>query len=271
MTQTAADVSPITDTSTLARETEAMSTEDISRIVTKAVARAVQETIEPLEPYIKRQIGSFLRIQRLLNLADIILDDNALLNQNGKPLNLGPRQELGQEILRAAVVLIHAQLEDFLRTIAGNLLPQASEACLDEVPLLGLGKEKKKFYLGKLAEHRGKSVDDLLRESVVEHLKRTTYSSTEEIGNLLKDLGFDPSQHNKNFPMIQRMIERRHQIAHRADRVEESANLVGPFTPITTVDVYIWLEATHDLMQSLNGALAGILSGPNPRTCRPTG
>ncbi len=70
-------------------------------------------------------------------------------------------KETAAEILRSVVVLNHAYLEDFLRNIALWLLPAASEETLNEVPLSG-SRHAEKFWLGKLAKHRGKTVDDFL-------------------------------------------------------------------------------------------------------------
>jgi hypothetical protein len=65
--------------------------------------------------------------------------------------------EMSHEILRAVVVLNHAYLEDFMRTLALAFLPTANENALDRVPLAGLGQvdRAEKFFLGKLARHQG--------------------------------------------------------------------------------------------------------------------
>lgn len=155
-----------------------------------------------------------------------------------------------QDILRAAVVLIHAQLEEFLRTMARTLLPEGDEACLNEIPLAGLGGRKERFLLGKLVQHRGKKVEEVLRASVSEYLERSNYNSTTEIANLLATLGFDVAGHDKQFATIQQMIERRHTIVHRADRFED-ANSIPALQPIKTEEVSDWLRATQEFMFSL--------------------
>ncbi len=223
--------------------------------------KALQEVLDKLNPYVMRQLGSFLRVTRLVKLAIKISDWEALQDQ--EDLDDPPRLDSAEEILRAAVVLLHAQLEDFLRTLAQALLPEGSEACLKEIPLVGLGRQQK-FHLGNLAKHRGKLVEDLLKESVAEHLKDSNYGSTHAIARLLTSLGFDASKHNGRFPAIQKMIERRHQIVHRADLLdghEEAGKLVGPFNAITTSEVEEWRDATEELMRSLIDAMAHNLSG----------
>lgn len=122
------------------------------------------------------------------------------------------------DILRAAVVLLHATLEDVLRSVARWKLPAASAAVLNDVPLAGSGPNPRKFFLGDLVAHRGKSVDDLLVQSVESHLEHSNFNSTEEIASLLQDIGVDVSSLNSTFSELQALMERRHQIVHRADR-----------------------------------------------------
>jgi hypothetical protein len=150
------------------------------------------------------------------------------------------------EILRAVVVLTHAYLEDFLRTVAQIYLPLAGEKVLDDVPLAGLSKtgRTEKFTLGKLMRHKGKAVDDVIRESISEFLERSTFNSTTEIAALLEQLGFNAADHNQKFPGISAMIERRHLVVHRADRakVDDKGNSV--LRPISAHEVHLWVNAT---------------------------
>ena len=156
-----------------------------------------------LKPYLDRQKESFQRVDELLSVAADM--------PSGFP---SPRsqQAIAQDMLRAAVVLIHAYLEDFLRTIARALLPEANAECLDKIPLAGLSGRPDKFSLGKLVRHKGKLVDEVLRESVSEHLDRTTFNNKGEIANLLETLGFELAPiHHGCLVDIQEMMQRRHQ------------------------------------------------------------
>ena len=56
--------------------------------------------------------------------------------------------DTSEDALRASVVLLHASLEDFLRTVAAKLLPSASEDVLNEISLVGLKGRPKNFGLG---------------------------------------------------------------------------------------------------------------------------
>lgn len=206
-----------------------------------------------LRPYLDRLEENVARVNRLLQFFD---------------MDLG-KLEGGDDILRAAVVFIHAYLEDFLRTLATELLPAGDERGFEDIPLAGsrsFGRGEK-FALGQLAQHRGKTVDQLLRRSVADYLSRSNFNSTTEIASLLVKLGFRPEEHNKAFVAIDRMIERRHQIVHRADKRGDLGQTV--LQPITRNEVVEWLQATFSftsglltpLMRKLPTLLGGARSG----------
>lgn len=122
------------------------------------------------------------------------------------------------DILRAAVVLLHASLEDVLRGVAYWKLPTASADVLNKIPLVGQGPNPTKFYLGALTTFRGRTVDDVFTESVNVHLERSNYNNTDDIAALLTSIGVDTTTVDATFADLQALMERRHQIVHRADR-----------------------------------------------------
>jgi hypothetical protein len=151
-------------------------------------------------------------------------------------------------------------LEDFLRSLALVLLPIADEQVLDGVPLAGLGKSGRpeKFFLGKLGRHRGKSVDDVIKESVSEYLDRSTFNNVTEIMAFLDSVDVcltdeeDPvlssvlpmTDLSEILPLLNDMMQRRHHIVHRADQAKTSNNL----QPVDPVQVQSWLNATMSFM-----------------------
>ena len=50
--------------------------------------------------------------------------------------------------------------------VGGLTIPFSDESAIDHVPLLGIGERPKKFFLGKLVRHRGKTVDDVIQQSI---------------------------------------------------------------------------------------------------------
>ena len=160
------------------------------------------------------------------------------------------------DILRAAVVLLHASLEDLLRGIAHSKLPSAAPAVLNEIPLVGLGPNPRKFLLGDLAPFRGKSVDQVFVESVNAHLEHSNYNNTQEIANLLNAVGIDVAKVNSRFGDLQALMERRHQIVHRADRQPE---VIGrgdhEVRAINKRTVRDWAESVRQFSTALFAAL----------------
>lgn len=162
----------------------------------------------------------------------------------------GKRHVHKADVLRAAVVFTHASLEDFLRSLAAAYLPHAGEEVLNFIPLHGLSASGRaeKFFLGKLVQHRGKTVDNLIEDSVRHHLERSNYGDTTEISTLLTGMGLNISNVNGNFSELDKMIRRRHQIVHRADRVDakgrgkQFAQSLGP------AEVTKWVTATKEFM-----------------------
>ena len=73
---------------------------------------------------------------------------------------------LETDVLRAATVFLHASLEDFLRSLAYWRLPEANEPVIKKIPIGGKLGHGIKFERDELGKHRGKTVDELIKESV---------------------------------------------------------------------------------------------------------
>ena len=158
------------------------------------------------------------------------------------------------DILRAAVVLLHASLEDVLRSTALWKLPTAAGSALNSIPLVGFGPRK--FQLGDLAAFRGKLVDDVLAESVEAHLEHSNYNNIGEIVSLLNAIGLDVGE-GEFFAELQALMERRHQIVHRADR---QSKVIGrgdhEIRGINRQIVRAWAQAVRNFSESLFAQLA---------------
>jgi len=165
-------------------------------------------------------------------------------------------KETSEEILRAVVVLNHAYLEDFLRSVALWLLPIANEDALNDVPLVGTSGRAEKFQLGKLARHRGKKIDDVIRESVAAYMERYTFNNVPAIKSFLASVAVKlPSREEVDsssspiprlaidgevLALLEAMMKRRHHIVHRADKAKTGNGL----QEITKGEVAGWLAAT---------------------------
>jgi len=81
-------------------------------------------------------------------------------------------------------------------------------------------QDVKKFSFKELAEHRHKSVAQVISESIEQCLDRSNWNDTNEISRFLGTVDVLPGNVNQSFPLLQELMQRRHQIVHRADRVD---------------------------------------------------
>jgi len=157
----------------------------------------------------------------------------------------GRKGYLETDVLRAATVFLHASLEDFLRSLAYWKLPEASETVIKKIPIVGKFGHGIKFELDELVKHRGKTVDDLIKASVDDYLERSNYGNTNEISSLLQDIGINTESVNKEFASLSELMERRHQIVHRADQKTDTDREHSIVRSINSVAVEKWLTAVE--------------------------
>jgi len=121
------------------------------------------------------------------------------------------------DILRAAVVLLHASLEDFLRGVLQWRLPTSPKDEIDSVPLLGqTQRHPAKFSLGALVEFRDWSVASLIDQSIKSYLDSwATFNDAGQVRAAISQSGLDAD--GFDYGSINEMIERRHNVVHKAD------------------------------------------------------
>lgn len=153
-------------------------------------------------------------IKRVRNLTNVY---RTHLMGNGP----GRRATAKTDVLRSAVVMLHAAMEDLLRSIAYWKLPNASSQTLSKIPLVSQAPAIK-FNLGHLSEHRGQTVDQLIESSVSGYLERSNYNNTDEVAKFLTSIDIDVERLRDHFPEIEPVMTRRHQIVHRADRNDDA-------------------------------------------------
>jgi hypothetical protein len=199
----------------------------------------LNKALEFIEPNIDRLAENLSRALSLVQIHEKLYGKEVKLEEAYKT-----------DVLRAAVVFTHASLEDFLRTIGAKCLPNASEEILNSIPLKTVSNSGRaeKFFLGKLTKHRGKSVDSLIEESVIDYLERSNYNDTHEIATFLTSIGIDTSKVNDTFSALEQMMRRRHLIVHRADRLDMKLGEEQYADPLSPDQVNRWIEATRAFM-----------------------
>ncbi len=125
------------------------------------------------------------------------------------------------DVLRASVILLHAALEDLLRSIEELKLPVAAPTAFERIRFVVPGASSKdareRFSLVELADYRGKSVDDVFRAAIDGHLAHSNYNNFREVKQCLARVGVSVSIGHVVVAALEAMMKRRHWIAHRAD------------------------------------------------------
>jgi hypothetical protein len=190
-----------------------------------------------------------LRAAKFQKYLDLVIEAQKRITKLGR---LSDQIDDSGDMLRAVVVLNHAYLEEFLRTLGRELLSNCDEAALNDIPLAKSDGHNQKFFLGRLSQFRGYMVDDLIDESVMEYLDKKSFSSHEDIIVFVKRLGFKLNyKMTRQLLSIGKMIKRRHQIVHRADRVIKSGKIKPELQSIGTRQVVNWALATSRFMVQL--------------------
>jgi hypothetical protein len=194
-------------------------------------------TLEAIE---QRLDSNLQRVERLV-----------ALYQEARKAGKGRRGVHASDILRAAVTLLHASLEDFLRSLAILRWPEMGDSStLNGVCLKG--SESKKFSLGDLRGHGKLTVAQLITESVEEHASRyASYNNTDEVAALLGSVGVDVSRVNGRFADLARLMARRHRIVHHADNNPSSGRGHHKASSISKDDVNRWIRAVRHLGQDV--------------------
>lgn len=169
-----------------------------------------------------------------------------LYEEKVRPHGRGRKNALSTDVLRAAVVLLHATLEDLLRSIGFWKWPDTNDAeLLNKIPFTGSDPRRRaeKINLGYLINLRGKTVDDVIKQSIEEYLDRSSFNNTKEIASFLESIGVDTKAVKANFPSLEELMKRRHLIVHQADRDDSGGRGQHRIRSIGTKTVKAWVEA----------------------------
>lgn len=117
-------------------------------------------------------------------------------------------------------------------------------------------KKNSKFFLGELANYRDKSVQDVLKDSVLEFLEDSNYNNPGQIKQLLESIGIDYDDFDLDWDALGRMNNRRHQIVHRADKNENHGSGHYSAADISLNTVEGWIGCVSSLKSEISRKLA---------------
>jgi hypothetical protein len=159
----------------------------------------------------------------------------------------GGRRSVRQtDLLRGAVILLHASFEDLLRSLCEWKMPAASPEAFSEVPLMET-RGKTRFGLPELAAFRGKTVDEVIEQSVLEFLEKSSFNHPGDVRAVLVTIGVAPDTIKRYASILAAMMTRRHWIAHRADRNSTQGRGHHPVRSLARSTVTRWVDNVERL------------------------
>ena len=168
----------------------------------------------------------------------------------------GRRDVHTTDLLRAAVVFLHATMEDVLRSMLEWKWPQtdAREQLRDIEVLVG-GKLQQKLTLADLLGHRGSSVDDVIRSSIAAHLEKSNFNHLGDVKVALARSGLDGALVAPYERELAAMMARRHLIVHRADRHDVGGSGHHAAASLGQGTIWSWITAVEGFCSAIVAAL----------------
>ncbi|MBK9370516.1 MAG: hypothetical protein IPN01_30195 [Deltaproteobacteria bacterium] len=128
------------------------------------------------------------------------------------------------DILRSAVVFLHATLEDLLRSLEEAHARRQLRSGVTDYPSIAFVLDstqdlrKEKISVGDVVKHHyNKTVEDVVRLALDREFSTRTYNKPIDVIQAITRLKLDTSGATLSASTLQAMMQRRHQIAHRAD------------------------------------------------------
>ena len=146
------------------------------------------------------------------------------------------------DIVRSAIVLLHAAMEDFLRTVLFDWIPREEDSFICTLPLAGTPRSDK-YKIKDLIQHRGKSIDTVLDESISQWLNQFSFNSVPDVVSALEHVGLQDEEWDTFFADLAAMMKRRHRIVHYTDLNDDTPPVLNP---VDIGDVQRWAQNVHD-------------------------
>ena len=213
-----------------------------NKVITNSVDDpSLEEAVDFYQNYVERASANLDRARSLVAVYSDLW---------GNP---GRKTVKKTDLLRAAVVFTDASLEDSLRTLEEVFLPWVDRDKLTKIPIYGSDPRglQVKFNLGFLVQHKGLTVEELINKSIEEYLSYRSYSSTDQIVKCLKRIDIGVSTIEQYLPTIQKMLDRRHRIVHRADRTDRTGSGIHKAHSISKKEVLKWIDTIKGFLDEI--------------------
>ena len=200
----------------------------------------------------RRFTGNMRRCQALLEAVENIRTDPRI-------------SSVVDDMVRSVVVLLHATLEDLLRTVLSIHYRRAPESL--NLQSRNVAVSAAKIWLDLLEknrefrddpeneEMRSMSIDEYIESVIARTLSRKSYTDTDQIGGFLTETGLEIPDREKRAYLadISSLMARRHRIVHNADLDPAEALLPNS---IDQQDVDRWLTSILEFGNTLLGKLS---------------
>ncbi len=125
-----------------------------------------------------------------------------------------------RDVLRAAVMLLHASLEDVLRQLLLYRLPKSTSVEMLRMFFTDQHGKVEKMEIGELARLHKVKVEHEIWSRMTKKLSNSNYGDKSDVIAALKILGFDENDVQPRVEPLGDLMSRRHLIVHRSDREE---------------------------------------------------
>jgi hypothetical protein len=160
------------------------------------------------------------------------------------------------DLLRAAVVFLHATMEDALRSVLAWKWPLTdARAQLKDIGVLVGGEPQQKVTLADLIAHRGSSVDDVIRASIGAYLEKSNFNNLGDVKAALVRSGLDVALVAPYERPLAAMMARRHLIVHRVDRHDVQGSGHHAAASLGQSMMWSWIAAVEGLCSAIVAAL----------------
>lgn len=180
--------------------------------------------------------------------------DLASIHMDVKQANVR-RQDLPHtEVLRAAVVLLHATLEDFLRSLLAWQLPMTDNAQAFKGMKFRLDDETKPLdglSVSQMLAHKGRKVDELIQDAITFHLEQSSFNNVRQVQLAMHALGVNFSEFNHEINALAAAMSRRHRIVHYADLNEKRGRGQSRHNSLSPRMVKVWVTNVEKFSESL--------------------
>jgi len=191
------------------------------------------------------ETGFRLNLQRVRKLVQLYRD----LAGSGP----GRRPVETTDVLRSSVVFLHAALEDFLRSLLVRRWSGASDpSVFDDVPIaIRADTRSTRVTLAELASMRGKTVDEVVQLSLEAHLERATFNHVGDVKTALVRAGIGVAAVAPRASELAALMSRRHQIVHRADRLDVPGRGKLAAASLSVATVEVWVAAVDAVCRGI--------------------